>query len=416
MPQGSVLGPLLFLVYINDITENIDSHIKLFADDTSLFITIDSNEQEQTSQLNRDLAQISKWAETWLVSFNPTKTTSLYVTLKKPKDHPPLFFDGHQLETVDTHKHLGITFNSNLSWKQHVDNISITANKKVVLLCKLKHLLDRKTLLTMYLSFIRPTLEYANVVWVNCTDNDCDQLESIQRRAARIITGGIIRTPTKLLYDEIGLEPLKSRRDRNSILLLHKIINGNIPTYLQELKPEENNHRLGRNLRSSNLLRTPKCRITKYQSSFLPRAINLWNKLSNNLISTRNYDTFKTMLEVSCPKVNLLFYLGEQNENIVMARMRMNCSNLRGQLYNLNIIVQAQCDCGYPVEDSMHYFFVCPLYLGPRAALHNSVSILAPFTLQTLLFGRNDLEISVNQDIILSTIKYITQTKRFESN
>ena len=92
MPQGSVLGPLLFLVYINDITENIDSHIKLFADDTSLFITIDSNEQEQTSQLNKDLSQISKWAETWLVSFNPTKTTSLYVTLKKPNDHPPLFF------------------------------------------------------------------------------------------------------------------------------------------------------------------------------------------------------------------------------------------------------------------------------------------------------------------------------------
>jgi len=117
VPQGSVLGPLLFLVYINDITDNIQSPIKLFADDTSLYVTFNDID-EATNQLSNDLDTIKTWADQWIVSFNPTKTKSMLVTLtgKQNLIPPPLYFDGQQLEDVSSHKHLGLVLNHNLSW------------------------------------------------------------------------------------------------------------------------------------------------------------------------------------------------------------------------------------------------------------------------------------------------------------
>ena len=220
VPQGSVLGPLLFLIHINDIVDDIESNMKLFADDVSLFITIDKNEIESSAQINRDLERMKTWAQSWLVSFNPEKSKSLYITLK-PNVYPSaLYFDNHQLESEESHKHLGLTFNNNLTWKHHIDDIYLKANKKVSLLSKLKHLLDRQTLQIMYTSFVRPSLEYGNVIWDNCSEMESDRLENIQRRAARILTGGIIRTPSSLLYEESGLEPLAKRRERNIVLLI----------------------------------------------------------------------------------------------------------------------------------------------------------------------------------------------------
>lgn len=414
VPQGSVLGPLLFLIYINDITDNIKSNIKLFADDTSLFVTIDQDEEVKTKELNEDLCTIDKWAKRWLVTFNPSKTKSMYITLKQEKQHPPLLFDGHTLDSTNNHKHLGLTFNSTLTWKEHIENITTSANKKLALLNGLKHLLDRQTLLTMYLSFIRPKLEYANTIWINCTESESDQIESIQRRAARIITGGIIRTPSNLLYNEIALEPLKARRERNALLLLHKINHNNCPDYLSELKPQTTQERTQRTLRSNNKLVQPNCRITKYQKSFLPMAIKLWNNLPTNTSSIENYKSFKIVLESNIPKKNPLFYIGSRSENIVMAKLRMESSNLNFHLTALNIIDDPSCICGNEREDPIHYFFQCPLYMRPRAALHNAVSHLAPFTLKTLLFGRENLDIETNRHIISSTIAFIKTTERFK--
>ena len=83
MPQGATLEPIIFLIYINDITEKIKSNIKLFADDTSLYVTVDEDAVNAANQLNDDLNQISTWAETWLVKFNANKSKTLTVTLKR---------------------------------------------------------------------------------------------------------------------------------------------------------------------------------------------------------------------------------------------------------------------------------------------------------------------------------------------
>ena len=147
-----------FIIYINDITEKIRSNIKHLADDTSLYVTIDGDAEDATEQLNDDLLPVSQWVENWLVKFNAAKSKALTVTLKKKNTQNldlPLSLNNTVLYTVGSHKHLGMEITSNFSSKDHILTVSENANKKLNILTKLKMLVDRKSLITMYTSFIR---------------------------------------------------------------------------------------------------------------------------------------------------------------------------------------------------------------------------------------------------------------------
>ena len=414
VPQGSILGPLLFLIHINDIVENIESNIKLFADDTSLFVIIDKDENESIQKLNRDLDRISNWAKTWLVTFNPDKTKSLHVSLKPNTNHPSLYFDNHELKIVDTHKHLGITFNRTLSWGDHIDSLCTKSNMKLFTMAKLKHILDRKTLKTMYISFVRPTLEYGNIIWQNCNDNESERLECIQKRAARIITGCIKRTPTNLLYEECGLEYLETRRNRQLLLFFHKLLHDNVPHYLQDLKPTNNFNRHNRNLRNRHNLDPPKFRIKKYEDSLLIKATKLWNNLSHEIQNIMDYQSFKDTLEKDIKMTNDLFYLGKRKTNIILSRIRLKCSNLNAHLFEMKIIGNPSCRCGYFYEDSIHFFFVCPIYNQQRNLLHNNINQTVPFTLRSLLYGCQDLTLAENKEMYNLVLQYVETSKRFD--
>ena len=130
VPQGSVLGPLLFLLYINDITDNLENIARLFADDTSLSYS-GSDFATLEIQINNDLLKINEWAKTWLVDFNPKKTKAVIIT---NNTHPgiDIKFDNENVEIVENHKHLGVTFSSDGNWTNHIDNIikSAKTNKR----------------------------------------------------------------------------------------------------------------------------------------------------------------------------------------------------------------------------------------------------------------------------------------------
>ena len=156
VPQGSILGPLLFLVYINDIVENIGSLIRLFADDTSLFIIVD-DPITSAARLNSDLDKITGWAALWLVTFNPTKSESFLVPRKVNRPvHPPLFMQNIQIEEVECHKHLGVFLSNDCSWHKHITYIKVKAWCRINVMRKLKFKLDRKSLKTIFIAFVRP--------------------------------------------------------------------------------------------------------------------------------------------------------------------------------------------------------------------------------------------------------------------
>ena len=212
VPQGSVLGPLMFLIYINDLVDLVRSNIKLFADDTTLYLNID-DPINAAETINSDLSDIDQWSKDWLVTFNASKTDSMLVSRKVNQlNHPPILFQGHTLQNITQHKHLGLTIRSDLRWSDHISHICNKSSKLINIMKHLKFTLDRQTLETIYISFVRPILEYGSAVWSGCTAQDEEKLESIQLDAARIITGAMYGTSIAKLYEETGWLTLAKHR------------------------------------------------------------------------------------------------------------------------------------------------------------------------------------------------------------
>ena len=239
VPQGSILGPLLFLIYINDIINEESCKIKLFADDTCIYAVVD-NLLVSSISLNNNLCKINSWAAKWLVNFNPSNTESIAFSRKSELDyHPPLNMNGVIIKRVQTHKHLalGLTFSSDGTWNHHFEkNISKTLPRLNLLhVRRLKFRLDRRYLENMYFSCVSPLLEYVDVVCDNCPEYLKAKLEHVNYDAARIVTVATKLTSLRLLLTECGWETLQQRRDKHKILLFHNMVNEKTPCYLNDI-------------------------------------------------------------------------------------------------------------------------------------------------------------------------------------
>ena len=147
VPQGSILGPLLFLVYVNDINVGILSDINLFADDTSLSSEINSH--DSVNKLNGDLSTLSQWAKRWLVTFNAVKTELVIFSKKRIVNKPNLVLDNTPINHVNIHKHLGILLSGHLDWHTHISEIVAKANKVLNILQALSYIIPRLGLDTL---------------------------------------------------------------------------------------------------------------------------------------------------------------------------------------------------------------------------------------------------------------------------
>ena len=163
VPQGSRLGPLLFIIYMNDIIKDIESDILIFADDTSLFAT-GSDPTETVAQLNRDLEKIQSWAKVWKVSFNAKKSKDVIFSRKFLNNSPPLIFDGLFIDRVNTHKHLGLYLTSTLDFSHQINDVCLRANRKLSVLRSV-NILNRQTLDLLYKLTVRSVIDYALPVY-----------------------------------------------------------------------------------------------------------------------------------------------------------------------------------------------------------------------------------------------------------
>ena len=188
VPKGSVLGTLLFSLYINDITDNLGNLARLFADDISLSYSGENFDLMQI-EINNDLQILDQWAKTWLVDFNPKKTKALIISNNTNIPELNIRFNDESVELVGNHKHLGVTFASDGNWTVHIENIATSALKQVNVLRKLKCILSKQALSNIYLTFIIPVLEYACEVWDGCYERDIEKLEKMQIRKNTIRSG-----------------------------------------------------------------------------------------------------------------------------------------------------------------------------------------------------------------------------------
>ena len=143
----------------------------------------------------------------------------------------------------------------------------------------MKFKLDRKSLEIVYLSFIRPILEYANVVWDNCYNYERELIEKIQTEAGRVVTGATKSCSANKILNDLGWETLYSRRYKHRLITFFKMTRGIAPQYLNELVPQRVHQASGRNLRNNDDFLIPRSRTNLYDKSFLPQTIRDWNNL-----------------------------------------------------------------------------------------------------------------------------------------
>ena len=201
--QGTVLGPLLFLIYINDLGRNIKSNIKFFADDTMLF-SIVNDPAISANDLNHDLHIIHQWAYQWKMEFNPDPikqaTEVLFSCKKSSPNHPQIIFNGRAVAKVNDQKHLGLILDSRLSFEKHLDEKIIKAKKNLGILKHLSKFSPLKTLDQKYKALVRSHLDYCDIIYhipshqnqapLGVTLNSLmGEVERIQCHAALAISG-----------------------------------------------------------------------------------------------------------------------------------------------------------------------------------------------------------------------------------
>ncbi len=408
VPQGSILGPLLFLIYINDIVNNIHSNIRLFADDTSLYIIVEDPISASTI-LNNDLETIHQWSEKWLVKFNPSKTETMLFSrkLNKPQ-YPDIIMNGQIINTFKEHKHLGLTLSDDGKWNSHISSYINKAWQRIGLIRSLKYILNRACLERMYFTTIRPLLEYADVVWNNCTNELKAQLESVQIEAARIVCGATKLCNIEKLYLDLKWETLEIRRNKHKLILFYKMKNNLTPQYLSDLIPEQTQVRY--NLRNASDVPSLSCRTQLYTNSFLPSTIRDWNRLDDHTRSAPTVTSFKSRIKKNNSKASPLYNVGSRKSQILHTRLRLSCSALNHDLHRRSIVESPNCQCG-SVETVNHFLLYCDIYQLHRQRYLTNLPC-APIA-NKLLYGDERLTFDENKHIFIQVQKFILATKRF---
>ena len=415
VPQGSILGPTLFLIYINDLVQNIDSNIRLFADDTSLYVIVE-DPMSSATQLNTDLGKIFDWGQTWLVDFNPNKTESLLITRKHSNQfHPCLKMGNTDVKEVTQHKHLGLTISKDLKWNCHINQVSEKAWKRIGSLRRKKFILDRRTLNKLYITYIRPLLEYGDIIWDNCSLTNKRYIDTLQVEAARIVTGGTKLCSIHRLYRETGWETLQLRRNKHKLFQLYKIINSQTPEYLKSLLPPRMYELTEYALRNNNDFAIPVSRTAVFTNSFLPSALRDWNTLSLEVRNVSSLSLFKTRVNLGSARVIKppSYYSNIQTSRegqIYHTRLRLECSSLNQQLFVKSIIDSPLCSCGL-TETASHFLLSCVNYRNLRLRYFSNLP--QPLSLSILLNGIPDAPIDVNEKIFKQVQQFILASKRF---
>ncbi len=291
VPQGSVLGPLLFLIYFKDIPSSTKASSALFADDTVLYR---KDCQGDHCNLSENLGELAQWTKRTNVTINALKSADLSIGPKGGDCSS--FYDGELLRKVTDHDHLGVTISNDLRWTKHINNLL----RKVscgVSLCKTlvyRHHLPSAVIKRFYQSCVRPRLEYCNAVWCGTPKSTLRRLERVQLQVARAIAG--VREPMTAL-SIAGLPTLSWRRRQHCLAMLWRLVNNQGPPQLKELLPLPVSARSARSLRSGHSIEFPCSRSARRLSSFLCIVVPLWNALPSDVVSSSTLCLFCTRLK-----------------------------------------------------------------------------------------------------------------------
>ena len=296
VPQGSVLGPLLFLIYTSDLPEAVKDiqHTRCdqFADDTAL-TAVAPTPTDAEEHLQLAVIESAAWLNLWKLIINTKKTVVMETTRRPLPWQFTITLNEVPLSQVTSHKHLGITISSDLRWTAHVDSILAKASRLLGVLRRLRSSLSRDALCQFYIAYIRPILEYASIAWSNLTSTLATRLERLQRRAAKIILRRPLFCPSNHdeILAEIGWPTLSSRRTFHLAIFGYRLSVKNVPNHLiSEILPEK---KYTRSVRHPEHFVLPTANTVVFMNSPIIRASTVFNNLPASVRTAKSLTEFK---------------------------------------------------------------------------------------------------------------------------
>ena len=298
VPQGSILGPLLFLLYVNDlgyVSELIFN--VMFADDTNMFMS-GLNVDELATDFNCELQKVNKWIQTNKLALNIDKTNFILFRGKRLiQSTPRVFIDDKEIKQINKSKFLGVILDDCLSWIQHIDHIAKKMSKSIGILARLSKYLDSKTLVNMYYAFVYPYLHYCNEVWGHAYASHQNRLYILQKRAIRIISKFNSRLQhTAPLFMKFGILRLV---DINKYIVgqfMFRVYHQSLPNIINNLFTV-NSSVYEYNTRLRDAFHVPRVRSNMTKMTIGYKGVTLWNSICKQLNITCHLLTFKGRLK-----------------------------------------------------------------------------------------------------------------------
>ena len=301
VPQGSVLGPLLFLLYVNDMnkcSKILEFH--LFADDTNLFLS-DNNVQSLEFKLNIELEKMSHWLSANKLSLNIEKTSFVvfHCPQKKILHQVNLQISNKQLKQDNQVKYSGLILDSNLNWKSHIHELGKKISRGIGILAKIRHLVNSNILSQLYYSLIYPFLTYGLLVWGNTYQTTLKPIVSLQKRAIRIMTFSKPDEHSGPLFKQLEILKLKDLVYFYNALFMYKVHNNLLPkAYDQFFQLISSIHKYNTRLASRSLYYIKNIRTSYGKFNIHFAAATIWNNLDDN-IKHLSQRSFKTNIKLS---------------------------------------------------------------------------------------------------------------------